>query len=83
MLEHLLGEAGVGSTWQWTAAGCDGLPIILASRKIEEIFVCPVCRRQYDQDNFGDDIKTTEHCVDIRDGRKYRNILMLTDMNVL
>ena len=83
MLEHLLGEAGVGSTWQWTAAGCDGLPIILASRIIEEICVCPVCRRQYDQDDFGDHIKTTEHCVDIRNGRKYRNIHMLTGVNVL
>nr|XP_022289927.1 uncharacterized protein LOC111101643 isoform X2 [Crassostrea virginica] len=78
VLDHLLEEAGVGSTRQWTTVGCDGLPYILASRIIEEIFICPVCRRQYDQDDFGDHIKTTEHCVDIEDGRKYRNILMLT-----
>lgn len=78
VLDHLLEEAGVGSTRQWTAVGCDGLPYALASRIIEEIYICPVCRRQYEQEEFQQHVNATTHATELEDGRKYRNILMLT-----
>lgn len=61
------------------AIGSDGLPYVLASIIIEEIFVCPVCRKQFDGiTNFSTHISDTGHVDDPEDERKYKNILMLT-----
>lgn len=61
------------------AIGCDGLPYVLASRIIVEIFVCPVCRKQFDGiTEFSTHISDAGHVDDPEDGRKYKNILMLT-----
>ncbi|XP_062590246.1 uncharacterized protein LOC134251841 [Saccostrea cucullata] len=77
VLDHLLEEAEVGTTRHWTAVGCDGLPYVLASRIIEELYICPTCRIQYDEDEFINHIETSKHANDLEEGRKYRNILML------
>lgn len=53
---------------------------------MEEIFICLFCRRQYEEDEIADHINATEHVFyvdDIEDGRKYRNFLLLTGVNVL
>lgn len=80
VLDHFLEEVGVGTSRQWAAIGCDGLPYVLASRIIEEIFVCPVCWKQFDGiTEFSTHISDTGHVdVDVddpEDGRKYKNIL--------
>lgn len=81
VLDHILEEAGVGSSPQCTSFGCDGFPYVLASLIIEEIYISPVCRRQYEQDEFQQNINTTKHADGLEDGRKYINILMLTGVN--
>lgn len=35
VLDHSIDEVGVGTSRQWAAIGCDGLPYVLASRTIE------------------------------------------------
>lgn len=65
---------GEGTSRQWAAIGCDGLPYVLASRIVEEIFVCPVCRKQFDGiTEFSTHISHTGHVDDPEDGRKYHN----------
>ncbi|XP_061166699.1 uncharacterized protein LOC133175604 [Saccostrea echinata] len=82
VLDHLMEEAKVGDARRWTAVGCDGLPYILASRLIEEIFICPLCRRQYDgRAEFLSHINETHHTDNSEDGRKYKDVLMLTGMH--
>lgn len=68
----------VGTWRQWAVIGCDGLPYVLASRIIEEIFFYQVGRRQFDGiTEFSTHISHTGHVDDPEDGRKYKNILML------
>lgn len=44
-----------------------------------EIFVCPVCRKQFDGiTEFSTHISDAGHVDNPEDGRKYKNILMLT-----
>lgn len=69
----------MGTSRQWAAIGCDCLPYVLASRIVEEIFVCPVCRKQFDGiAELSTHISDTGHVDDPEDGRKYKNIFMLT-----
>ena len=65
-------EAGVGEGRRWTAIGCDGLPYILASRIIEDIYIGPVCRCQYDeQREFESHLAETTHSTNADEGRPY------------
>lgn len=71
----------VGTWRQWAAIGCDGLPYVLASRIIEEIFFYQVGRRQFDGitefSTHISHISLTGHVDNPEDGRKYKDILML------
>lgn len=73
----------MGSPREWTANRCVGLPYALASRIIEEIYICPVCRRQYEQEEFQQHINDTKHVTELEDGRKYRNIIVLQIHKIL
>ena len=71
-------EAWFGKWRRWTAVGCEGLPYILASRIIEDIYICSVCRCQYeDRTEFESHLAESTHATNADEGRKYKDVLML------
>ena len=70
-------------SWGWRreeveAVRCDGLPYILASRIVEDIYICPVCRCQYDdRTEFESHLAESTHATNADEGPNYKDVLML------
>ncbi|XP_069122376.1 uncharacterized protein [Argopecten irradians] len=64
----------------WTFVGCDGLPYTLGSRILENVFRCPDCPREFeDECDFSAHRDDFEHGgnVSLHHCRKYKNIILL------
>ncbi|XP_062603684.1 uncharacterized protein LOC134265484 [Saccostrea cucullata] len=80
VLQHILEEADVGARREWTVIGCDGLPFTLASRIIENTFVCPHCTMEFmDEADFDEHRSNYKHANNDskQKCRKYNNIVMI------